>query len=146
MRVTHDHCGPAQALAKAVIAQVSDIHSRGNTITIRWTPTHSGVEGNNQADMATKSAASNKRCMIEPTYRNEASLSYLKRVTTESRSKATRDWIRERVKRKHRYRPPPNGKMRKELSKTRKELAGRYYQLLSGNAAIAQHLVRVGQA
>ena len=36
--------------------------------------------------------------------------------------------------------------MQKELGKTRKELAGRYYQLLSGHAATADRLVRVGQA
>ena len=35
--------------------------------------------------------------------------------------------------------------MRKVLNKTRKELAGRYFQLLSGHAAIAEHLQRVGQ-
>ena len=145
-RITHDGCGPAQALAKAVIAQASEIHSRGNTMTIRWTPSPTGVEGNDQADIAAKSAAANRQCTIDPIFRNEASLSYLKRVTTETRSKATREWIRDRVKRKHRYRPPPNGKMRKELSKAPKELAGRYYQLLPGHAAIAQHLVRVGQA
>ena len=95
-RITHDRCGPAQALAKAVIAQASEIHSRGNTLTIRWTPSHTGVEGNDQADIAAKSAAANRQCTIDPIFRNEASLSYLKRVTTETRSKATREWIRTR--------------------------------------------------
>ena len=36
--------------------------------------------------------------------------------------------------------------MRKELGKARKELASRFYQLLSGHAATAEHLRRVGQA
>ena len=36
--------------------------------------------------------------------------------------------------------------MRKELAKTRKEVAGRFYQLLSGHAATAEHLTRAGQA
>ena len=36
--------------------------------------------------------------------------------------------------------------MRKDLGKARKELAGRLYQLLSGHAATAEHLKRVGQA
>ena len=35
--------------------------------------------------------------------------------------------------------------MRKELGKTRKELASRFYQLLSGHAAVAEHLYRIGQ-
>ena len=36
--------------------------------------------------------------------------------------------------------------MRKALNRTRKEVASRYYQLLSGHAAVAEHLVRVVQA
>ena len=36
--------------------------------------------------------------------------------------------------------------MRKELGGICNELAGRYYQLLSGHAATVDHLVRVGQA
>ena len=36
--------------------------------------------------------------------------------------------------------------MRKELGKVRKELAGRFYQPLSGHAATAPHLQRFGQS
>ena len=36
--------------------------------------------------------------------------------------------------------------MRKALARTRKELASRFYQLLSGHVAVADHLLRVGQA
>ena len=36
--------------------------------------------------------------------------------------------------------------MRKELNRAPKELAGRFYQLMSGHAATAEHLKRVGQA
>ena len=36
--------------------------------------------------------------------------------------------------------------MRKELGKYPKEIAGRFYHLLSGHATAAEHLVRVGQA
>ena len=35
--------------------------------------------------------------------------------------------------------------MRKGLSKVRKELAGRFYQLLSGHAAMEERLARIGQ-
>ena len=54
--------------------------------------------------------------------------------------------IREHVGRRHRYRPPPGGRMRRELGRVRKELAGRFYQLLSGHATTAPHLQRFGQA
>ena len=36
--------------------------------------------------------------------------------------------------------------MRKALGRVRKEIASRYYQLLSGHAAVGEHLMRVGQA
>ena len=36
--------------------------------------------------------------------------------------------------------------MRKALNRARKELASRFYQLLSGHAAVADHLKRIGQA
>ena len=36
--------------------------------------------------------------------------------------------------------------MRKDLGKSRKELASRYYQLMSGHASVAEHLQRIGQA
>ena len=41
---------------------------------------------------------------------------------------------------------PPEGRLRKGLARVRKELTGRFYQLLSGHAATAEHLVRIGQA
>lgn len=33
-RIQHDRCGPAQALAKAVVAMVDDLYRGGNTLTI----------------------------------------------------------------------------------------------------------------
>ena len=36
--------------------------------------------------------------------------------------------------------------MRKGLARARKELASRYFQLLSGHAATGEHLTRIGQA
>ena len=83
---------------------------------------------------------------MSPDYLREASLAHLTRKITEARSLETSSWIRAHVKRRHRYRPPPGGRMRQELRAVRKEVAGRYYQLLSGHAATAPHLRRVGQA
>ena len=53
-RVQHDRTGPAQALAKAAIRAVNSITSRDSTITLRWTPVHAGVEGNEQVDETAK--------------------------------------------------------------------------------------------
>ena len=73
-------------------------------------------------------------------YLEEASLSHLSRKTTESRSRAVTDWIRDHIRAERRYKPPPDGKMRKNLRRERKEAAARYFQLLSGHAAIGSFL------
>ena len=144
-RIQHDQTGPGQAQALRAKEIEQSLSERANTIEIRWTPSHAGVVGNEKADATAKRAAEQLEERAEGSYLGEASLSYLRRVTTENRTKATADWIRERSGRQRRYRPPKGGKMRKALNKTRKELAGRYYQLLSGHAAVAEHLKRVGQ-
>ena len=145
-RVLHDQTGPGQALAVRAIRAGSTIRGRGNTVTLRWTPSHEGVEGNERADKTARRAAEEKGGRASPQYLREASLSHLTRVTTEARTEATAEWIRTRVGQRQRYHPPKGGRMRKDLNGTRKELAGRFYQLLSGHAATAEHLVRIGQA
>ena len=144
-RAQHDRTGPGQALAKAVIAIVGNLADQNNTLTIRWTPVHRGVEGNEQAGAAAKAAAEGEGERAEPAYLREASLSHPTRKATEARSEATTERIRSHVRRGRRYRPPRGGKLRKALARTRKELAGRFYQLLSGHAVVTEHLVRVGQ-
>ena len=49
-RVQHDRTGPGQALAKRTIELVKNMVDRGNSVTLRWTPAHAGVEENEQAD------------------------------------------------------------------------------------------------
>ena len=120
--------------------------SRGNNLTIRWTPAHQGVEGNKQADALAKRAVGEEGDLAGPAYLQEASLSHLTRVPTEARSTSTGEWIRSHVKRRHRYRPPPGGRLRRELGKVRKELVCHFYQLLLGHAAMAPYLHRFGKA
>ena len=133
-------------MARAVIESVDSLTMRSNAPTIRWTPAHVGFEGNEQADRMAKAAAEGRGEMAELAYLREASLSHLTRKTTETRSEATSEWIQGHVGQRRRCRPPKGGKLRKTLSRTRKELAGRFYQLLSGHAATAEHLMRVSQA
>ena len=145
-RVQHDSMGPGQALAVSAIATAESISDRGITVTIRWAPSHENVEGNEQADRTARRAAEESEGRASPLYLREASLSHLSRITTEARSRAAAEWIRSRSGRHRRYRPPKGGKMRKDLGKARKELASRFYQMLSGHAATAEHLKRIGQA
>ena len=90
-RIRHDGCGPAQALARAVVDFSYEPHQRGNSITVRWTPSHEGVDGNEQADTLAKRAAEVEGSRAPPEYLREASLSHLTRKSTEARSKAAGD-------------------------------------------------------
>ena len=145
-RVQHDRTGPAQALAKEAIQISESLARRGNTVTIRWVPARLGVEGNEQADALAKRAVEGREDRVGPSFILEASLSHLTRKVTEARSDAINRWIREHPGRRRRYCPPKGGKMRKALAKARKELAGRFYQLLSGHTAMGNHLLRANQA
>ena len=144
-RVQHEECGPAQTLARITIDASHQLWARGNDVTIRWTPSHQEVAGNERADACAKAAAARDRATAEPANLREASLSYLSRITTKARTIETERWIQARVKRKHQYRPPTGGKMRSELQAVRKECTVRFYQLLSGHAATAPHLESIGQ-
>ena len=139
-RIGHDQCGPAQALAMGTISFAHQLRDRGCTLTIRWTPAHKGVPGNEHADTLAKEAAENIRHAVDRRYLEEASLSHLTRKTTETRSRAVNDWIKDHIRAERRYKPPPGGRLRKHLRRERKEVATRYFQLLSGHAAIGSFL------
>ena len=72
----------------------------------------------------------------------QAILPHLSRRASERRSGATAQWIRDHVRPERRYPPPPGGPgFRKgALRRVRKSTAQRYYQLLSGHAAIGSLL------
>ena len=112
--------------------------ARGNEVTIRWIPTHSGVVGNEIMDgFAKKAACSRQRRRALDELSREASLSHLARVATENRSRATTRWISDNVRPERRYRPPAStGLRRRALCRVRKSLTSRYYQLFTGHAAI----------
>ena len=148
-RVRDDSLGPGQRFAVAAIEVATRITTRDNSVTVWWVPAHSGAEGNEVADRYAKSAATGEEPVeaIPEGYAGETSLSHMTRVATEARSKETEEWIRAHVRPERGYRPPPGrGLKRPPLRRARKTLAGRYYQLLSGHAATAPHLMRVGQA
>ena len=112
-------------------------------------PAHSKVAGNEQADsyakaIASRSALHNDNHDVPDGLPTEASLSHMSRSATEARSCATAEWIDSHVHSTRRYRPPPGrGLRRQHLSNTKKELAGRYYQFLSGHGAIRSYLKRM---
>ena len=132
-RIGYDRCGPAQASAKAISITVDKHSKRGNTLYIRWTAAHTGVEGNEQADETAKSAAEGKEDRADRANLMQESLFYLIRKATETRSTASIDWIRLFSGCHRSSQPPKNGKLRTGLGKVRKELAGYFNQLLTGH-------------
>ena len=128
----------------AAIEGCSRVLSRNSEVTVRWVPAHHGVPGNENADENAKAAAEGKRpdSTVPDELRWETSLSHMTRVATVAQSGRTKQWISERLgDPRRKYRPPPGRVvMRKLLRRTPKYIAGRYYQLLSGHAAIGPYL------
>ena len=143
-RVRTDALGPGQAHAIAAMSLCDLINECDNQVTIHWVPAHNKVEGNEVADRFAKAAAGRTApCNdgdIPDDFLDEASLSYMTRTATEARSQATVEWISSRVG-APRYRLPPGRDLRRRhLRSVRKELAGRFYQFLSGRAAVGSYL------
>ena len=109
-RIQHDRTGPGQALAILAIEAAEAITGRDNSITIRWTPSHARVEGNELADDMARRSAEEREERAPPAYLREASLSHLTRTATEARSAATAEWIRVHSGHRRRYNPQWGGR------------------------------------
>ena len=129
-----------------------EVHGRviawHNEVTICWVPANNGIPDNEKADEFAKAAASRAApCSdddILDELRWEASLSHMIRSATEARTCASAEWVASHVRSQCRYRTPlGRGLRRKHLRNTRKELAGRCYQLLSGHGSFGSYLKRM---
>ena len=143
-RIMTGNIGPGQRFGVAAIEGCVRVMARNNEVTTRWVPAHHGVTGNERADEHAKVAAEGDRpdSAVPDELRRETSLSHITRVATEARARRMKQWISERLgdpRRKHRP-PPGKGVRRKLLRRAPKHIAGRYYQLLSGHAAIGPYL------
>lgn len=65
-------------------------------------------------------------------------MAHLIRNIMGKRPRATKDWILSHARAERRYRGPKGGGIRKDLQHERK-VAGRFYQMLSGHAAIGTY-------
>ena len=103
MRIAGDAPGPGQEMAIRIIELAQRIIDQGNSITIKWTPAHRGVEGNERADRAAKDAAS-----LPPlrATRRHFSLAFLRRRTARRATQAWRRDIEERNASRRSFRLP----------------------------------------
>ena len=137
------------AAAMAIRATCSRIYRIDNThpcscaneVTVLWVPAHKGMIGNEAADGMAKEAAEDRAHDVPDEICWQTSLSHLSRRVTESRARATAQWTASHVRAERRYHPPGgSGLRRRLLRRTRKSVAGRYCQLLSGHAAIGSFM------
>lgn len=139
-RVISDAPGPGQDLAIRIIDLAQEIVSRGNTVIVRRTPAHRGVEENEQADQRAREAAA------LPLPRNTTryySLASLRRRATERATASWRTDIENRNAGRRTFRlstasSRPN--LRPRLRRAAKSVAARFFQLLSGHAMMAAFL------
>lgn len=57
--------GPGQAFSRAIIEASERLKNRGCSVTLRWKPSHKGVEGNEVADGCAKQAAESARDPVD---------------------------------------------------------------------------------
>ena len=88
-----------------------------------------------------KEAVAGPAHSVRNEFRWQASLPHPSQRITENRSRSMAQWVSSHVRPERRHRPPDGtGLRQRALHKVRKSLAGRYYQLLSGHAAIGTFL------
>jgi hypothetical protein len=140
-RCSHDKPGPGQDQAHDIMDREKGLKLNKCMVMLRWVPGHKGVPGNEQANAMAKRAAKE---LPEDAYcrwiTRTASLTYLRRKTTETRTKATKEWIETRTAKSKAYIPRKQMGLRKNLCHEKKEVASRFYQLLSGHAITAPYL------
>ena len=130
-----DNTGPGQRPVAAIIEVCGRLSSRENTLTLRWVPSHLGVEGDETADGWTRSAAENVGGSV---------------VKTTSAIQASHTWPRVRSaggelgcgprRLAALLQAAQRPKAPKELCHEIEALAGCYYQLLLGHAAAGDQL------
>ena len=122
-RVATDRLGSGQRFAVEATEACDRLTSRGNLVTIRWTPAHQGVDGNETADLYARGRPSALHA-AEQAYLLETSFAHIMRLTTEARTSGTSSWIASHIRGRWGFRPPRGGRLRQELRHERKALAG----------------------
>ena len=122
--IASDRLGPGKRLAVEAIGACSRLRERRNSVTIRWTPAHLGW----MADFYAKRAAESELHAVDRPYLRETPFAHMTRGEDQQHEQLDGSQFR----RRRGY--------RQELRHERKALAGRCYQLLSGNAATGAFL------
>ena len=117
----------------------------GHPVVCRWTPGHSGLEGNKRADLMAKNRAEKGGKQAECW----SSLAYIKEILAQAQSRELAKWhevkTQEReVSRRGFYIPWTKANINPVLGNAPKKYASRYYQLKVGHGAVGTYLARIG--
>ena len=134
-RPATDNTGPGQRFAAAMIEVGERIQRRGNSVTIRWAPTHEGAEGNEVVDACVMAAVDGCcRTQLPPgVYSHDEG--HNRSPHPENRHVDLRARQTNR-----RNRLPKGSKPRADLKKERRALAGRRCLLLFGHTSTGEYL------
>ena len=138
-RIRSEAISPGQHLVRAAIEVCSRLMSRDNEVTVLWVAAHVRIAGN-EADRLANEVAKGRTHEVPDEYRWGASLSHLSRVVTENRSCDTVQWAASHTGQRADTAPLGNSSPKEAAEASPKTLAGRYYQLLPGHAAIGSFL------
>ena len=127
-----------------VYQKTEELQRTGHPITFRWIPGHSGLTGNEKANLTARNRAERGGKLTE----RWSSLAYVKRNISEIRSRDLIKWHETEIQnreasRRGFYIPRTTECISLALGRAPKKYASRYYQLKVGHGAVGTFLVRI---
>ena len=132
-------------LRAQIYCKAEKLKTNGHVVVCRWAPGHTGLIGNEKADLAARNKAEKGGRQAE----RWSSLAYIKKSLDKVRSTEITRWheknIQEReVSRRGFYIPWTKG-VHPVLGNAAKKYAARFYQLKVGHGAVGVYLARIGK-
>ncbi len=132
-------------LRSFVYQKTEELQRTGHPITYQWIPGHSGLIGNEKANLSARTRAEKGGKLTE----RWSSLAYIRRNADEIRSRNLIKWHETETQGREASRRGYNVPRTKEgislaLGSASKNYASRYYQLKVGHGAVETFLVRIG--
>jgi RNase H len=145
-RTLNDNLGPRQALAVEIITIAKWLKEKDIQVSIRWVPSHSGIEGNEKADLlAKKTSKQPKSAQID----DYSFFNYIQNLVKRQKALETQEWLfntqKQWLKHQDEFQEMPNSSLtaNKVIFQARKRLSSRFFQLKIGHAITATYLKRI---
>lgn len=137
-------CNENRFLRNLIYQKAGDLQRNGHLVAIRWIPGHSGLTGNEKADLAAKNRAQRGGKQAE----RWSSLAYIKKNRTEIRAKELIRWHQTQTQKRETsrrgfYVPWTKNGLNPTLGSAPKKYAARSYQLKVGHGAVGTFLARI---